>query len=631
MQDIENKFSSGDDNRFSTGSASELLESFIYPVCIISISGELLNQNRQFENVFNSDLQSAQLDWTHPFYPEYRKRLALAYLRAIKGQARQCFAVMKSVENERIPVELYLFPLTEGDVVKGILVLLKIVEDRIFSFNKSTTVFINDEEVDYESNVFEFSPFPIVRINQKGEIIKASSSLQGFLGYTTTSLMKNRNLLFKTLGRYDFERMRKAMFDLFSGIASFKRIGEVKIIPKGKEDVTEKWANLICYPIVAQKEVLAVEVIIEDLTRVKQLEQSMSSTNRIQIVGDLTRGFLHFFNNVINIIMSRTQLLLQMTEKESVLDGLRMIEHAAQDGMQQVRRIEDFIGEGDRLYEKETANLVELVEDALEFAKIQFKVDEKERRRKIVIERLYFSLVYVNCDVRLVREVLLSVLFRVSSYIDKNGTVKIELKKNSGVTINVSVDKLAGGEKSVQDKLSNLFISAVDVRKLAEEINLKIIEEESSSAYSIKIMFPSDMIVPDDQDKNESIGFKIRDLDILVVEDEAALQEILFELFDSMGNRVVLAKSAEDAIDELKKQPFDVVISDYGLPGITGLELLARVKEQYESTVTVLLTGWMLTDLKAYKNVVDLYLPKPFKLDVLIRELSGIFNNLRSK
>ncbi|HMB20453.1 MAG TPA: response regulator [Spirochaetota bacterium] len=630
MQDIENKFSSGDDNRFSTGSVSELLESFIYPVCIISVSGELLNQNRQFENVFNSDLQSAQLDWTHPFYPEYRKRLALAYLRAIKGQARQCFAVMKSVENERIPVELYLFPLTEGDVVKGILVLLKIVEDRIFSFNKSTTVLINDEEVDYESNVFEFSPFPIVRINQKGEIIKASSSLQGFLGYTTTSLMKNRNLLFKTLGRYDFERMRKAMFDLFSGIASFKRIGEVKIIPKGKEDVTEKWANLICYPIVAQKEVLAVEVIIEDLTRVKQLEQSMSSSNRIQIVGDLTRGFLHFFNNVINIIMSRTQLLLQMTEKESVLDGLRMIEHAAQDGMQQVRRIEDFIGEGDRLYEKETANLVELVEDALEFAKIQFKVDEKERRRKIVIERLYFSLVYVNCDVRLVREVLLSVLFRVSSYIDKSGTVKIELKKNSGVTINVSVDKLAGGEKSVQDKLSNLFISAVDVRKLAEEINLKIIEEESSSAYSIKIMFPSDMIVPDDQDKNENIGFKIRDLDILVVEDEAALQEILFELFDSMGNRVVLAKSAEDAIDELKKHPFDVVISDYGLPGITGLELLARVKEQYENTVTVLLTGWMLTDLKAYKNVVDLYLPKPFKLDVLIRELSCIFNNLRS-
>ncbi|MFW5770077.1 MAG: response regulator [Spirochaetota bacterium] len=308
-----------------------------------------------------------------------------------------------------------------------------------------------------------------------------------------------------------------------------------------------------------------------------------------------------------------------------------MIEHAAQDGMQQVRRIEDFIGEGDRLYEKETVNLVELVEDALEFAKIQLKVDEKERRRKIVIERLYFSLVYVNCDVRLVREVLLSVLFRVSSYIDKSGTVKIELKKNSGVTINVSVDKQAGEEKSVQDKLSNLFILAVDVRKLAEEINLKIIEEESSSAYSIKIMFPPDMIVPDDQDKNENIGFKIRDLDILVVEDEAALQEILFELFDAMGNRVVLAKSAESAIDELKKHPFDVVISDYGLPGITGLELLAKVKEQYENTVTVLLTGWMLTDLKAYKNVIDLYLPKPFKLDVLIRELSGIFNNLRSK
>ena len=631
MQDIDKHLSPGDDKGFKLEQVADLLESFIYPVCIISVSGELLNQNAEFENIFNSDRQSAQLDWTHPFYPEYRKRLALAYLRAIKGQARQCFAVMKSVEDERIPVELYLFPLKNEEGVQAVLVLLKIVEDRIFSFNKSTTVLINDEEVDYESNVFEFSPFPIVRINQKGEIIKASSSLQGFLGYTTSDLMKNRNLLFKTLSRYDFERMRKTMFDLFSGTASFKRIGEVKILPKGKEEVTEKWANLICYPIVSQKEVLAVEIIIEDLTRVKQLEHSMSSSNRIQIVGDLTRGFLHFFNNVINIIMSRTQLLLQMTEKESVLDGLRMIEHAAQDGMQQVRRIEDFIGEGDRLEEKETINLVELVEDALEFAKIQFKVEEKEKRRKIVIERLYFSLVYINCDVRLVREVLLSVLFRVSSYIDKTGTVKVELKKNSGVTISISVEKEKGEGKSAQDKLSSLFISAVDVRKLAEEINLKIMEEESSSTYSIKIMFPPDMIVSDETSKREDIGFKIRDLDILVVEDESALQEILYELFDSMGNRVFIAKAAEDALDEMKRQQFDLVISDYGLSGMTGLELLARVKEQNEKTVTVLLTGWMLTDLKAYKNVVDLYLPKPFKLDVLIRELSGIFKEIRSR
>ncbi len=630
MQDIEKQFSSGDDKGFKLEQVVDLLESFIYPVCIISVSGELLNQNTEFENIFNSDRQSAHLDWTHPFYPEYRKRLALAYLRAIKGQARQCFAVMKSVEDERIPVELYLFPLKNEDGVQAILVLLKIVEDRIFSFNKSTTVMINDEEVDYESSVFEFSPFPLVRINQKGEIIKASSSLQGFLGHTANDLMKNRNLLFKTLSRYDFERMRKTMFDLFSGAASFKRIGEVKILPRGKEEVTEKWANLICYPIVSQKEVLAVEIIVEDLTRVKQLENSMSSSNRIQIVGDLTRGFLHFFNNVINIVMNRTQLLLQMTEKESVLDGLRMIEHAAQDGMQQVRRIEDFIGEGDRLEEKETINLVELVEDALEFAKIQFKVEEKEKRRKIVIERLYFSLVYVECDVRLVREVLLSVLFRVSSYINKTGTVKVELKKNSGVTISVSVEKEEGVERSAMDKLSTLFISAVDVRKLAEEIHLKIMEEESSSTYSMKIMFPPDMLVPDETSKREDIGFKIRDLDILVVEDESALQEILYELFDSMGNRVFMAKTAEEALGEMKRQQFDLIISDYGLTGMTGLELLARVKEQGEKTVTVLLTGWMLTDLKAYKNVVDLYLPKPFKLDVLIRELSGIFKERRS-
>jgi len=60
---------------------------------------------------------------------------------------------------------------------------------------------------------------------------------------------------------------------------------------------------------------------------------------------------------------------------------------------------------------------------------------------------------------------------------------------------------------------------------------------------------------------------------------------------------------------------------------MTGIELLTRVKELDENAVTVLLSGWMIKDLKAYRNVVDLYLAKPFKLDVLIKEISKVLKN----
>jgi two-component SAPR family response regulator len=120
----------------------------------------------------------------------------------------------------------------------------------------------------------------------------------------------------------------------------------------------------------------------------------------------------------------------------------------------------------------------------------------------------------------------------------------------------------------------------------------------------------------------DAAEYRLRDHDIIIVEDEKTLQEILFELFDSMGNRVFVCDNGEDALLEFKKGGYDVIVTDYGIKGITGIELATRAKEIDERVVTVLLSGWMLSDLKSYKNVVDVFLPKPFKLDDLIKEIS---------
>ena len=116
-----------------------------------------------------------------------------------------------------------------------------------------------------------------------------------------------------------------------------------------------------------------------------------------------------------------------------------------------------------------------------------------------------------------------------------------------------------------------------------------------------------------------------------MVEDEVPLQKILFELFDKMGNRVFICDDGRKAIEEFKRKPYDLIITDYGIPGITGIELSARIKEIREDAITVLLSGWMLDNVKAYKNVVDLFLPKPFKLDELLKKIARILGEKRNK
>ncbi len=621
MNDQEHKENTGEPEASPVDSTYGFINYLKHPACIIGLQGDLLFTNEPFKSLVENN-NNIRLDLSHPFFPEYRKRIALAYTRALKGSERQCFGVMRSSSGEKIPVEIYLFPMMRDNAVFSILVFLKPVrDDRLASFDQSTSALMEPEEEYSTSTLMDFSPFPIIRLDRNGEIIGGSSSLEAFLGYRFEEVREKRNALFKSVSLYDFERMRKAVAEIYTGGLAFKRLGEIKVTTRTKE---EKWANVTIYPVMKNKDVQSVDIILEDITRTKELENRMSFMNRIQIVGDLTKGILHSFNNLVNIIMSRTQLLLQVTEKDMVIDGLKVIEKTAGDIVKQIRRVEDFIGEGESLTEYEIEDLIDIIEDAIEFAKIHFKVERKERRRNVKIERRYFSLVNVKTDTRTLREILISMIFKVSAFLRYSGTINVLLKENGALAVTVLIAKKENEQETEPDSLGGMVFAEIDIRRIAEKLNIKIFEEESADSYSIKAVLPSSIIINKGRKEPEVVEYRLRDLDIIIVEDEKTLKEILFELFDSMGNRVVMFDNGDEALAEFKKGKFDLVVTDYGIKGITGLELAARVKEVNENVVTVLLSGWMLTDLKAYKNVIDLFLPKPFKLDELIKEIAKV-------
>jgi CheY-like chemotaxis protein/PAS domain-containing protein len=606
-----------------------VFDSLNHPVCVIGLHGDILYANGRFSSFFEGAGGSMSIDLSHPFSPEYRKSVALAYTKALKGGDRRCFAVMKTTDGRRLAVEIFLFPMFRDEAVVSILAFLKPVsDDRIISFGRNTAIMAADDEPLANSGIFDFAPFPIVRFDREGAIVSGSASVESFFGHALADLQNNRNLLFRSVSLYDFERLRKAVSDVFDGRAGFRRLGEIRIISRSKE---EKWANAIIYPLVINREIFAVEAILEDITRIKSLESRMSLMNRVQIIGDLTKGLLHSFNNMINIILSRTQLLLQVTEKDTVLEGLRVIEKTAGQGVRQVRRIQEFMGEGDSLRENESEDLIDVIEDAIEFANIHFKVEIKEKRRHIKVERRYFCLVNVKTDTRLLREILISMIFKAASFLRRSGTINVMLKDEDAPALTVMVKK-EGPEsepaaETVGESLGNIIFSAIDIRRVVERLNIKIIEEESATSYSIRAVLPASIVAGKGRRESDSTEYRVRDRDIIIVEDEKALKEILFELFDSMGNRVYVFESGEEGLAEFKKGKANLVISDYGTKGMTGIELLTRVKELDENAVTVLLSGWMIKDLKAYRNVVDLYLPKPFKLDVLIKEISKVLKS----
>ncbi|HQN17567.1 MAG TPA: response regulator, partial [Syntrophobacteraceae bacterium] len=109
------------------------------------------------------------------------------------------------------------------------------------------------------------------------------------------------------------------------------------------------------------------------------------------------------------------------------------------------------------------------------------------------------------------------------------------------------------------------------------------------------------------------------DLDILIVEDEAFQREMLRDFLIKQGHRVTEAGSGETAVQLLGKSSFDVVLLDFRMPGMDGLEVLREAKRINPETEAVIMTAYgnIETAVGAMKAGARDYLTKPVDFDEL--------------
>jgi response regulator RpfG family c-di-GMP phosphodiesterase len=105
-------------------------------------------------------------------------------------------------------------------------------------------------------------------------------------------------------------------------------------------------------------------------------------------------------------------------------------------------------------------------------------------------------------------------------------------------------------------------------------------------------------------------------LNVLAVDDNASLLRFLVSAFTSNGCTVTPASTAEQALDEIERATYDLVVSDIKMPGLSGLDLLRAVKAQQPGTPVVLITGAPSVTSAVYglRHGAYDYLPKPFSI-----------------
>ena len=117
---------------------------------------------------------------------------------------------------------------------------------------------------------------------------------------------------------------------------------------------------------------------------------------------------------------------------------------------------------------------------------------------------------------------------------------------------------------------------------------------------------------------------------ILVVDDDPVTRDLLQEVLQEEGHKVVTSGSGEEALQIGKQELFDVIISDMKLgPDLSGLDVLRAYKSLQPESEVILITafGSMETAIEAVKAGAFDYLSKPFKIDEVLLQVDRALNN----
>ncbi|MCK9472741.1 response regulator transcription factor [Sulfurimonas sp.] len=124
---------------------------------------------------------------------------------------------------------------------------------------------------------------------------------------------------------------------------------------------------------------------------------------------------------------------------------------------------------------------------------------------------------------------------------------------------------------------------------------------------------------------------KIKDMSILLAEDETELRETLSEYLQIFFSRVYTAACGNEAYDIYKQKRPEIILTDINMPNLDGLDMIAKIRKDDKETRIIVMSAHSDQEklLSAIKLHLETYLIKPIKTDALKNILLGTVNLIR--
>jgi PAS domain S-box-containing protein len=470
----------------------------------------------------------------------------------------------------------------------------------------------------------------------QGRIEYVNPALTRMTGYGPQELLGQNPRLLKS-GRTDPARHESLWKTVSSG-----RPWTGRVIDRGKSGTLIE-VDLSVTPIQANERITGYLGVMRDVTKETQLESQLRRSQKLEAIGALASGIAHDFNNILTPIMGFTELSLRRlpadADARSALDNVLKAAGRAQD---LVRQILTFSRRGE-----EAAGPVRLDLLLIEVAQL---LGSTLPRNVALDSRVSRGLPPVKGNAAQLHTVLMNLCVNAIQAMPDGGKLFVALDAVApeeahlpaalppgGRVVRLTVrDTGAGMDAATQQRIFDPFFTTKPVGQgtglglstaygiVSQHGGSIAVRSEPGAGAEFQVDLPAPPAQP--QAAGPAAALEPRPVQgrILLADDEPAIRALAQEALVAAGHQVVTVSSAEEALQRLRDpgEPFDLLITDLSMPGMSGRELLAAVRRERPGLPTILVSGHLALREEADTGAVPpgtRVLAKPFAIGDLDR------------
>jgi signal transduction histidine kinase/ActR/RegA family two-component response regulator len=390
----------------------------------------------------------------------------------------------------------------------------------------------------------------------------------------------------------------------------------------------------------------------------RQTQQSVMQQERLRALGQMASGVAHDINNALSPILAFSEMLLK---KEPVLseNGRKNLSHirtASEDIAQIVSRMSEFYRRREHRDQLRLVAVDQLVQQVIELTSPCWRDIPQGQGIPIQLKtRFDDPLPQLYCNESELREAMTNIVLNAVDAMPRGGQVLISARS-------VSVSAQPGQEKN---KRTHIILEFTDTgvgmdettRQRCLEPFFSTKRQRGGSGLGLAMVYGAmerhegHIEVQSEVDKGTTIRLilPVREppstghelsvapaltnapLRVLCIDDEPLLRELLKEILEFYHHTVETADGGQTGLEAFHSartagEPFDVVITDLGMPVVDGRQVAEKVKAESPGTPVIMLTGWgtMLEDKGENIPRVDAVLSKPPRVAELVDMLSKV-------